>query len=105
MSVNKNNGNKAKKNGDVEQVQESLFKFPCEFPFKIMAENKSEIESFVRETLEKEVGKKDIIDISVRQSREANYISITAIITARDKAQLDKLYEIFSTHKSVKMVL
>jgi len=96
---------KPKKIVKKEEVQESLFQFPCEFPLKIMAHNKEGIEAFVRETLEKKVGKKDIIEISVRESREANYISITAIIIAKSKKQLDELYTLFSSHEDIKMVL
>lgn len=105
MAPAKKDHTRKAKQAETKQLQESLFQFPCEFPIKIMAENKAGVEQFIRDTLDHEVDKKEIVDISIRESREANYISITAIIMAKDKAQLDRLYEAFSGNKQIKMVL
>lgn len=83
----------------------TLFEFPCDFPIKIMARKDTPIEAFVRETLQQHVKVPETIEITVRESRDGNYISINALFEAHSKEQLDTLYQIFSQHPAVKMVL
>ncbi len=88
-----------------EQKNENLWQFPCDFPIKVMADNVPGIELFVRETLSKHIREPEKIEFKSRESREGNYISMTAIFEADSKEQLNTLYEIFSKHPQVKMVL
>ncbi len=83
----------------------TLFEFPCDFPIKIMARKDANIETFVRDTLQQHVRVPATIEITLRESRDGNYISINALFEAHSKEQLDQLYQIFSQHPDVKMVL
>ena len=84
---------------------ETAFTFPCEFPLKVMGTKDAGLETFVREVLSTHLAADAIIELKGRESSGGKYISLTAIIVAESKAQLDQLYEQLSAHEHVKMVL
>ena len=43
--------------------------------------------------------------ISIRASRAERYQSVTVMVTARDRAHLDALYQELSGHPQIRMVL
>jgi uncharacterized protein len=85
--------------------QETFFEFPCQFPIKIMANPGKEVTQFVLDALEKHIIDSENIEFKTRESKTGKYISITAIFTATNKAQLDALYTEISSHPEVHMVL
>ena len=92
---------KAKK----EKATDTLFKFPCTFPIKVMGDADQDIEKLVKQTLQEHVNAKRSIKIQSKLSSNETYISVTGTFTAESKDQLDTIYKILSKHKSVKMVL
>ncbi len=96
----------SKQEGTPQQnLQQNLFAFPCDFPIKIMGKPDADLEKFVREALHKHVQNPASINLTVRTSKDNNYISITALFEAHSKDQLDTLYRLFTGHPAVKMVL
>jgi putative lipoic acid-binding regulatory protein len=95
----------AKKESPVKNEQQHLFAFPCDFPIKIMGKPDADLEKFVHDALHKHVQNPASITLKTRQSKDANYISITAVFEAHSKDQLDTLYRLFTAHPAVKMVL
>ncbi len=81
------------------------FEFPCKFPIKIMADPDKKIVEFVLSTLEAHIDDPEKIDFHTKESKNGNYISITATFTATSKEQLDTLYKTLSDHKQIHMVL
>jgi len=86
-------------------MTETAFTFPCEFPLKVMGTKDVGLDHFVKEVLSTHLAEDAILEFKERESSGGKYISLTAIIVAESKAQLDTLYEQLSAHEHVKMVL
>ena len=86
-------------------MTETAFTFPCEFPLKVMGTKDVGLDAFMKEVLSKHLSDDAILEFKSRESSGGKYVSLTAIIVAESKAQLDTLYEQLSAHEHVKMVL
>ena len=84
---------------------ESLLQFPCEFPLKIMGCGSADFREMVVELVSRHAPDLDETRISVRDSRAGRYQSVTVVINAQSRAQLDALYRELSSHPGVAMVL
>lgn len=75
-----------------DEEQETLFKFPCEFPIKAMGKSGDELEIAVLEIINRHVD--DLIEGAVKfnQSSNGKYTSITVTFTAHSKDHLDNIY-------------
>lgn len=104
MTDDTTNPNGKNQNGK-DKTTETLLEFPCRFPIKILCNPNKGVEEFVMEKLHQYVEDNKSIDLSVKESKNGKYISITAIFTATSKEQLDTLYNFFSKHDEVHMVL
>ncbi|MCF6765489.1 DUF493 domain-containing protein [Thiotrichales bacterium 19S3-7] len=103
---NKNhNGNGKADEHAKDTSADTLLEFPCRFPIKILCNPNKGIEEFVMKTLHDHIEDNKSIDLSVKESKNGKYISITAIFTATSKDQLDTLYRLFSKKDDVHMVL
>lgn len=71
---------------------ESPFSFPCEFPIKAMGKAGSELEVAVIEIMRRHVPDLGEGAISFRESGKGNYVSITVVVQARSREQLDAIY-------------
>ena len=83
----------------------SLLEFPCEFPVKIMGRAEDWFEELVYEIISRHAPDFELDSLSVRASRDGNFIAVTAMIMARSRQQLDDLYRELSTHERVLMAL
>lgn len=100
--------NKNNQNGeDKEKIEttETLLEFPTRFPIKILCNPNKGVEEFVMQKLHEYVEDQKSIELKVKESKNAKYISITATFTATSKEQLNTLYNFFSKHDEVHMVL
>lgn len=83
----------------------SLLTFPCTFPIKVMGERR---EGFAQEILKAiEDLAPDLAQekVEMRVSSGARYISLTILIDAVSKSQLDAIYLRLTGHPWVKVVL
>ena len=89
-----------------EPAQETLLEFPCEFPLKIMGNNRPEFIDMMCDLVSKHVNH-DINQDTVnhRQSSSGKFLSVTLTITAESKMQLDTIYQELYDHIDVKMTL
>ncbi len=71
---------------------ETLLKFPCDFPLKVMGRNNDDFRSIVIGIVEKHAGNVEMNRIEERPSRDGTYLGITITVTATSKAQLDAIY-------------
>lgn len=71
---------------------ETLLKFPCDFPLKVMGRNNDDFRSIVIGIVEKHAGNIELNRIEERPSRDGTYLGITITVTATSKAQLDAIY-------------
>lgn len=76
----------------VEENEETLFEFPCEFPVKAMGKTCPELEIAVIEIINRHVPDLGEGAVKMRPSSQGNYTAITVTIQAQSKGQLDAIY-------------
>ncbi|MBM3379638.1 MAG: YbeD family protein [Betaproteobacteria bacterium] len=84
---------------------QSLLRFPCAFPVKIMGRNDPRLREQIIAVLCAHAPDFDPAMLQARSSRHANYLGLTATIEAQSREQLDALYQALCAHPLVKMVL
>lgn len=90
---------------DTQADENTLFKFPCKFPLKVMCEHDESLVDTVKKILLANAVAEKTINLHTRNSSNGKYLSITATFTANSKLQLDNIYSTLSKHDKVKMVL
>lgn len=85
--------------------QPTLLEFPCEFPVKVVGRREDGFAQAVSEVVQRHADDFVPSTLEMRTSRNARFLSLTATITARSRAQLDALYRELSGHPLVMMVL
>jgi len=85
--------------------EESLLKFPCPFPIKMMGRDTEEFRATARALIERHTG--PIYDEAINEamSRKGNFVSITITVIALSQDQLDDIYRDVSSHEDVLMAL
>jgi hypothetical protein len=84
---------------------ESLLKFPCDFPIKIMGQRQDGFAQAVLEVVLRHAPDFDAAGMEMRPSAKGNYMSLTCTLRAVSREQLDALYRELSAHPLVKVVL
>jgi putative lipoic acid-binding regulatory protein len=85
--------------------EESLLKFPCSFPIKMMGRDTPEFRETARALVEKHTGPINDAAINDALSRNGNFVSITITVNAISQEQLDDIYRDVSSHDDVLMAL
>ena len=85
--------------------RETLLTFPCVFPIKVMGRREDGFAQSISEIVQRHAGDFSPGTLEMRPSRNGRYLSLTATINARSKAQLDALYLELTKHPLVMMVL
>jgi len=83
----------------------SPLSFPCRFPIKIMGRADSAFRRAVLDVLSLHAPEIDEGDLSYRDSRDGNFLSITVEIEATSREQLDGLYQALNDSDDVLMTL
>lgn len=84
---------------------ESLLRFPCDFPIKIMGASNIDLQLLAVELVRRHAPDLDETQVRARDSRTGRYQSVTVVVRARDREQLDAIYRELSGHPQVKLVL
>ena len=79
--------------------------FPTAFPIKIMGRKERGFAQTVTEIVLKHAQGFDPATVEMRPSRQGKYLSITCVVRATSREQLDALYQELCDHPSVVMVL
>ena len=85
--------------------EESLLKFPCDFPIKVMGQRQDGFAQAMLEVVLRHAPDFDAAAMEMRPSAKGNYMSLTCTIRAVSREQLDALYAELSAHPLVKVVL
>ncbi len=85
--------------------EESLLKFPCDFPIKVMGQRQDGFAQAMLEVVLRHAPDFDAAAMEMRPSAKGNYMSLTCTIRAVSREQLDALYSELSAHPLVKVVL
>lgn len=90
-----------KQAADQVDDNESLIDFPCDFPVKVMGAAIPEFHSCIAKIARKH--DPEFIEDEIKQntSKTGKYVSLTLNIHAKDKAQLDRLYEELTSQELV----
>jgi len=83
----------------------SLLAFPCDFPIKIMGRKQPGFAQAVTDIVLKHAPDFDLSTVQMRPSRKGRYLSVTCIVRATSREQLDALYQELCDHPAVVMVL
>lgn len=87
------------------EQQAPQIEFPCDYPIKVMGEAHAELHQHVLQVMEHHAPGFDQSKITVRDSSKGKWQSITLIITATGKPQLEAIFADLKTSRRVKMVL
>ena len=86
-------------------TEESLLKFPCDFPIKAMGKAEDDFDALVVSLIRKH--SPDLFEgaIKSRASKGGQYLSVTVTIRAESQQQLDNIYMDLTAEKRVLMAL
>jgi putative lipoic acid-binding regulatory protein len=87
------------------QAHESALAFPCDFPIKVMGRKQPGFAQTVAEIVMRHAPDFQPSTIEMRPSRQGKYLSVTCVLRATSREQLDRLYQELCDHPSVVMVL
>lgn len=79
--------------------------FPCAFPIKVMGRRQPGFAQAVTEIVVKHAPDFDAATVQIRPSRQGRYVSVTCVLHATSREQLDALYQELCDHPAVVMVL
>ncbi|HUG77413.1 MAG TPA: DUF493 domain-containing protein [Burkholderiales bacterium] len=79
--------------------------FPCAFPIKVMGRKQPGFAQAVTGIVVKHAPDFDPATVEMRPSRQGRYLSVTCVLQATSREQLDALYQELCDHPAVVMVL
>jgi uncharacterized protein len=79
--------------------------FPCDFPIKVMGRKQPGFAQAVADVVRRHAPDFDPATIEMRPSRQGRYLSVTCVVRATSREQLDGLYQELCDHPGVVMVL
>ena len=79
--------------------------FPCDFPIKVMGRKERGFAQTVVDIVVKHAPDFDAATVEMRPSRKGTYLSVTCVVRATSREQLDALYQELCDHPSVVMAL
>ena len=86
-------------------IEISLIEYPCAFPIKIMGKNQAGFAQAVMQIVMRHAPDFDPASMEIKSSKKGKYLSLTCIIQATSRNQLDELYRELCDHPTVVMVL
>jgi len=82
-----------------------LIEYPCDFPLKILGHTQAGFAQAILEVVKRHAPDFDGSTIELRASKHRKYLSVTCVIRATSREQLDGLYQELCDHPMVVMVL
>lgn len=89
----------------MSENDETLLKFPTDFPIKIMGVKREGFAHAMIELVQRHAPDFKSETLEMRVSSSGKYLSLTCTIRATSKAQLDDLYQEITAHPWVSMAL
>jgi putative lipoic acid-binding regulatory protein len=84
---------------------ESPLQFPCEFPIKAMGKSGCDLDMVVVEIVRRHVPDLSEGAVRSRASAQGKYVSVTVVVNATSRAQLDAIYQDLVECETVIMAL
>jgi len=82
-----------------------LATYPCDFPIKILGHTRAGFAQAILEVVRRHAPEFDGAAMEMRSSKRGKYLSLTCVIRAESREQLDRLYRELCDHPMVVMVL
>ena len=79
--------------------------FPCDFPIKVMGRKQPGFAQAVTDIVRRHAPDFDPASVQMRPSRQGRYLSVTCVVRATSREQLDALYQELCDQPGVVMVL
>ena len=79
--------------------------FPCDFPIKVMGRKQPRFVQAVTGIVRRHAPDFNAATVEMRPSRQGKYLSVTCVVRATSREQLDALYQELCDHPDVVMVL
>ncbi|OAI53395.1 hypothetical protein AYO46_03405 [Betaproteobacteria bacterium SCGC AG-212-J23] len=86
-------------------AEASPLAFPCDFPIKVMGRKQQGFAQEVMDVVLRHAPDFDAKTMEMRPSRQGRYLSVTCVVRATSREQLDALYQELCDHPGVVMVL
>ena len=86
-------------------LPDSPLAFPCDFPIKVMGRKERRFTQTVVDIVRKHAPDFDAATVEMRPSRQGKYLSVTCVVRATSREQLDALYQDLCDQPGVVMVL
>jgi len=86
-------------------TEDSALTFPCDFPIKVMGPASDAFEAEVIAIINRHTSDTEQLNITSRQSKGGKYISITILLRANSRQQLDAIYQDLTACEQVLMAL
>lgn len=86
-------------------IEASLIEYPCDFPIKVLGHTRAGFAQAVLEVVHRHAPDFDGAAMEMRASKRGKYLSVTCVIHATSREQLDALYRELCDHPMVVMVL
>jgi putative lipoic acid-binding regulatory protein len=85
--------------------ESSALAFPCDFPIKVVGRKEPRFAQAVTDVVMRHAPDFEPDSIEMRPSSQGKYLSVTCVVRATSREQLDALYRELCDHPSVVMVL
>ncbi len=89
----------------MNEDDESPLKFPCQFPIKAMGKSDCDLDLIVVEIIRKHAPDLSEGAVYNRDSSQGNYTSVTVVVNATSRMQLDAIYQDLVDCEAVIMAL
>jgi len=86
-------------------AEPTLLEYPCDFPVKILGHSQAGFAQAVLGVVQRHAPDFDGAAMEMKASRRGKYLSVTCVIRATSREQLDGLYQELCDHPMVVMVL
>jgi uncharacterized protein len=83
----------------------SLIEYPSDFPVKVMGKTQAGFAQAVLEIVQSHAPDFDAATVQMKSSKGGKYLSVTFVIRATSREQLDDLYRALCDHPMVVMAL
>jgi putative lipoic acid-binding regulatory protein len=83
----------------------SLIEYPCDFPIKVLGRTQDGFAQTVLEIVRAHAPDFDGATMEMKASKQGKYLSVTCVVRATSREQLDELYRALCDHPMVVMVL
>ena len=83
----------------------SLLQYPCDFPIKVLGRTQAGFAQAVLDIVRAHAPDFDGSTMEMKTSKQGRYLSVTCVVRATSREQLDGLYQALCDHPMVVMVL